>query len=92
MPKTAKCERTGKAIPIEDGFFVAEPGTGSWQFIAKGSPENHGDYDIAVSDLIKSPESLVDWLAHLRQKSWFDPAAFFDFFVRFRKDNSLFGG
>ena len=90
MSKTAKCERTGKEIPISDGFFTANPSTGEWEFISKGAPQKSGEYNIPVADLIKSPEALCDWLAHISEKPWFDPAKFFDFFRRFRKANGLF--
>jgi hypothetical protein len=92
MSKKVKCDRTDKLIQLEDGFFTADPFTGTWQFVSANAPESGADYNIPVSDLIKSAESLVDWLAHIHQKTWFKPDLFFDFFVRFRRENGLFGG
>lgn len=91
MAKTAKCERTGNAIEINKGFFTANPFSGDWEFICEAAPEKSGEYNIAVSDLIKSPESLCDWLAHISEKTWFKPAKFFEFFHRFREANGLYG-
>jgi hypothetical protein len=67
--KTAKCERTGNQIPLLDGFLVANAGTGEWSFISLDAEEHSYDYHIAISDFIKSPEALVDWMAHLNEKT-----------------------
>ena len=86
----AKCERTGKVIPLSEGAYVATAGTGEWAFVAADAPDQQGDYSVAVASLSKSPEALVDWVAHLNEKSWFDPKKLADFFTRFRKQNNLF--
>ncbi|MBN2208031.1 MAG: hypothetical protein JW759_01870 [Candidatus Coatesbacteria bacterium] len=91
MSKTAKCERTGNRIPIEDGFFVGSPLTGEWEFVSIDAPEARAEYNVRVGDLVGSPAALVDWLAHLREKTWFKPDLFFAFFTRFRKENELYG-
>lgn len=88
--KTATCERTAKQVFLSDGFFVADPSTGEWSFVGVDAPERHGDYNVPVNDIIKSPEALVDWIAHLNEKTWFDPTKLADFFTRFRKANNLF--
>jgi hypothetical protein len=89
--KTATCKRTGHSILLSDGFFVANPGTAEWSFVAIDAPESHGDYNVAVASLTKSPEAFVDWIAHLNEKTWFDAKKFADFFTRFRKENDLYG-
>ena len=89
--KTAKCERTGHQILLSDGFLVANAGTGEWSFISLDAEEKSYDYHIAIAEFTKSPEALVDWMAHLNEKTWFKPTEFFDFFERFREDNNLFG-
>ena len=89
-PKSAKCERKGEDVPLGNGFLVASTETGVWSFVSLDAPEVHGDYSIPVKDIVKSPEALVDWMAHLNEKSWFDANKLFDFFTRFRKDNDLF--
>lgn len=91
MSKTAKCERTGKVIPISEGFFTGNPFTGEWVFISDDAPEKSGDYNIAVADMMKSPEALCDRLAHTSEKTWFEPTKFFEFFHRFREANNLYG-
>ncbi len=88
--ETATCERTGNKLPLAEGFFVATPGTGEWVFICKDAPEHHSDYSVLVGDLVKSPESLIDWMAHLNEKTWFNSKKFFDFFTRLRKENNLY--
>jgi len=89
-PKVARCERTGKRIPLREGFLVADASTGEWLFVSTNAPERAYDYDIQVASLVKSPEALVDWLAHLNEKSWFNPKKFFSYFERFRSDNDLY--
>ncbi len=88
---SAKCERTGKTIPISEGFFVADQTTGEWSFVGIGAPEKYGDYNVPIDDICKSPEALIDWIAHLSEKTWFDGKKFTDFFARFRKENNLYG-
>ena len=39
----AKCERTGKVIPLSEGAYVASPGTGRWAFVATDAPEQPSD-------------------------------------------------
>lgn len=85
------CEKTGKKILLLEGYFVADPNTGNWSFVSADAPEASGEYDVAVTKLVKSPEALVDWMAHLNEKTWFVPQKFFDFFTKFRKANKLFG-
>ena len=89
--KTAKCERTGQEVTISNGFFVASKETGLWSFISKDAPEMPRDYSILVKDIVKSPEALIDWMANLNEKPWFDANKLMEFFTRFRKDNHLFG-
>lgn len=88
--KTAVCERTGKTLPLTEGAFVAAPGTAEWSFISVTAPEQHGDYCIPVAAMVKSPEALVDWIAQINEKTWFDAKKFADFFTRFRRANNLF--
>lgn len=89
--KTATCERTGKKTLLADGFFVVDTHTADWSFICVTAPKRAGDYSIPVEDLVESPEELVDWIANLNEKIWFDAKKFADFFTRFRKSNNLFG-
>ena len=74
----------GEHFLLRDGFFTANPVSGEWRFDSSTEPKKRGEYNISVSDLIKSPESLCDWLAHISEKNWFDPVKFFEFFRRYR--------
>ncbi len=89
--KTATCERTGQKVLLSDGFFTANPATGDWSFVGIDAPEQPGDYNIESAQIVKSPEALVDWIAHLNEKTWFDAKKFCDFFARCRKANDLYG-
>ena len=90
MSKLVKCSRTGKEIPLIEGFFVADPSNGSWSFVQESACEIVGDYNIPVSALISTPEAFVDWMAHINEKAWFDAKKFVDFFTKFRKVNQLY--
>jgi|SRR5450759_2731570 hypothetical protein len=81
---TATSNSTGKQFLLRDGFFTANQASGEWKFTSKTTPKKRSEYHISVSDLIKSPESLCEWLAHISEKTWFDPVKFFAFFRRYR--------
>lgn len=83
----AKCERTGKVIPLSEGAYVATPGSGEWEFNALDAPERPSDYGVAVARLSQSPEELVNWMALMSEKPWFDPKKLVDFFSRLRTQN-----
>jgi hypothetical protein len=85
MAKTAKCERTGETVDLADGYFVGHFHTGEWQFNSRDAPSEMHDYNVAVMQILGSPREFCDWMAHLYQKSWFDPNKFFQFFVRFKE-------
>jgi len=89
--RIAKCQRTGNKTPIIDGFFAADYTSGEWSFISSSAPGGVNEYWTAVEDICKSPEALIDWIAHLNEKTWFSPQKFTDFFSRFREENSLYG-
>lgn len=78
------CDRTGKSIPLEEGFIVARPDTGEWSFLCADAPEKLGDYSIPIRKMVSSPEELIDWLAHLSEKAWFQEDKFFSLFKRLR--------
>lgn len=80
-----------KPNPDYRRFFVADCISGEWSFISSSAPEGVNEYWIAVEDICKSPEALIDWIAHLNEKTWFSPQKFTDFFSRFREENSLYG-
>lgn len=89
--KTAKCERTGEQLLLSDGWLIADASTGEWSFVSTDAEDHAYDYYIELRALLKSPEALVDWLAHLNEKSWFEPRKFFAFFERLRRENNLYG-
>ncbi len=52
---------------------------GRWRFVPDGVPcliiepiPGH-EYDVAVDDL-RGPVRLIDWILHLREKTWIQPA------------------
>ena len=89
-PASAKCERTGKQVSLADGFFIADPRSGEWSFVSKEAPERSTEYIVPIASIVRAPEALVDWMAHLNEKTWFDARKFMDFFTRFRRDNGLY--
>jgi hypothetical protein len=76
---------------MSQGFFTGDPFSGEWSFTCVGAPQEGGEYNVPVAEIMKSPAALVDWIAHLNEKTWFDAKKFADFFTRFRKQNNLFG-
>ena len=84
-----KCQRTNNEIELIDGFFVSPRHTGEWEFVSLDAPSNN-DYNIAVKELVHSPEALVDWLAHISEKTWFSSEKFFKFMYNFRAVNNLY--
>ena len=85
----AKCYRTGEEIEIVEGFFVSPGHSGEWEFVSIDAPSNN-DYNVPVKGLTKSPESMIDWLAHISQKTWFSPQKFFEFIEEFRAKNGIY--
>lgn len=86
----AICEISGQKILLSEGFFIADPRTSEWSFVCKNAPEIFAEYWIPVTELIKSPEAFVDWIAHLNEKTWFNAKKFTDFFTRLRKKNRIY--
>ncbi len=86
MLDTATCERTGKKIKMNEGHFVCIKTTGEWSFVGPNVPDGPNEFDIRISDLLQSPFSFSDRMAHLNETEWFDPQKFFDFFTRFREN------
>lgn len=77
-PEYATCSRTNQPAAIADGYFVADMKTGEWKFESNAAPEPGGlTYSVEVRQLVASPSHLVDWLAHLSEKSWFASNKFF---------------
>lgn len=87
--RTAKCDRTKREIKLLDGAFVAIVSTGEWSFVEAEAAEGY-PYGIAIAQLMRSPEALIDFLAHINEKPWFDAVKFAYFFTRFRRENNLF--
>lgn len=85
MPN-AKCERTGKTIPISEGFFVATPSTGEWSFICADAPEELGDYPVKVEEFCKTSSTIFEWIEDLERLTWFKAEKLYDFCDRFRFD------
>ena len=79
MYSHAKCDLSGKSIPINMGSLVADTQTGKWyfcQYELADQIQNNFRWDGAgdVNDQL----SLFKLLAGLSVKSWFVPDLFFD--------------
>jgi len=97
--KLIACEHSGIKIPLSEGVMACNCGPdvkikdgGVWVFLCKKAADKSCYYTIEIAELIKSPEALVDWLAHLNEKGWFDAKKFINFFTRLRNENGLYGG
>jgi len=62
---------------------------GKWVFACACSSETE-QYYIQFDRFFKSPGTTVDWMAHMREKVWFDPNDFFDMMDRFRAATNSF--
>lgn len=84
----AVCERTGKTIPLAQGILGASEVTGVWYFACQDIKPPNGEYHTSLEKLTRSPADFVDWMAHLKSKTWFDADKFMDFFIRLRGASS----
>lgn len=75
------CERTGKLIPLIDGYFVASREDCYWQFVSKEAlqPDEDVECELPVASFIKSPEDLIHQLTFLHCQPWFDMNMFMSF-------------
>lgn len=77
-PAYATCSKTNTAAAIADGYFVADIRSGEWTFESAKALDTGGfTYSVSVRQLVVSPSHLVDWLAHLSEKTWFSSDKFF---------------
>jgi hypothetical protein len=84
------CDQCGKKLDLLKGWIsCSNKDAAEWAFVCKSCPE--GFYDIAASRFFRSTESMIDWLAHLKEKNWFDPRKFFEFMHRLRANGSFYG-
>jgi len=86
-PAYATCNKTNEPAAIADGYFVADIQSGEWTFEGEKAPDSGGfTYSVEVRQLVVSPSHLVDWLAHLSEKSWFSSDKFFRAMHALRKN------
>jgi hypothetical protein len=83
--KQPMCELLGN-VPAEHFTFRR----GKWFFVSTEAPEDWNEYHFEIDRFFCSPASIVDWLAHLSEKSWFDAADFCTMIHRFRKATGSF--
>ena len=77
-PAYATCSKTNAPAAIADGYFVGDVQSGEWTFEGGRAPDSGGfTYSVEVRQLLVSPSHLVDWLAHLSEKTWFSSDKFF---------------
>jgi hypothetical protein len=80
------CELLGN-IPAEHFTFRR----GKWMFVSTDAPEDVNEYHFPIAYFFQSPSATIDWLAHLNEKSWFDPKSFCDMIDRFREATDSYG-
>jgi hypothetical protein len=62
----------------------------AWIFVSADEVDQ-GGYEIEIDRFFDSPASTVDWLAHMREKDWFDANEFCDMLHRFRAVTDSYG-
>lgn len=83
-PAGWRCEECGTQLAtLDDVFLVHRRSTGEWT-IECSRHEDLSSYDVAGARFFCGGFELVDMLAHLSEKAWFEPQAFFECFVRLR--------
>lgn len=85
FPQTPVCEKCGKESATSFSYIK-----GQWLFTG-GCTSGKERYYIMLEGFFKSPASTVDWLAHMYEKTWFEPNDFFDMIDRFREATQSYG-
>jgi len=82
--------RTGIDVRLNKGCFVCNVNNGQWEFVSIDAPDKSGDYNMDAEIFFSSPEKLIGRLAHISEKTWFNPQLFFTFISDFRKTNNIY--
>lgn len=82
MPICEAC-KDEPAISFAPG---SDPQNPKWEFVGRCRLRGTDFYDIEIDRFFKSPEETVDWMAHMSEKRWFDPADFFKMMWRLRRE------
>jgi len=62
-----------------------------WRFISTQAPQEPDEYCFRIDGFFLSPAAIVDWLAHLSEKKFFDPVDFLAMIHRFREATGSYG-
>ncbi|WP_193085972.1 hypothetical protein [Halomonas sp. FME65] len=78
MGNVVKCDVTGQPVSLNDGVLVVNRETGQWYFCSQeGEEQVPNKSSFPPVDRVVDQEGLIDLLAYLGNKPWFDPARFF---------------
>ena len=94
MEHKPKCEMCKKS---EAKYFAhsvsVEYSSLEWLFVCgRCANAGHIKYDFEMSRFFANKHSTIDWMAHLNEKNWFSPRAFFNMFKRLRAAGNYYGG
>lgn len=85
MGNVAKCDVTGQPVSLNDGVLVVNRETGEWYFCSQeGEQQVPNKSSFPPVDRAFDQEGLIDLLANLGEKPWFDPARFFQKIVQLK--------
>ena len=81
------CEQCGKNPAISFCYLGKSEG---WKFCCICT-DNNNKYWIDFNRFFKSPASVIDWLAHMNEKTWMDWSDFMNMIDRFRAATDSYG-
>ena len=78
MVNVVKCDVTGQCLSLNDGFLVVRKDTGQWYYCSQEGVEHVPNRAIFPSlQYVNDQASLIELLAYLGNKPWFDAVQFF---------------
>lgn len=72
------------------GWLIFRIENGDCHFSDSEKDEN-GLYQIEVARIFRTAQSLIDFIAHMQEKDWFDAAKFCETAREFRDQNHIYG-
>lgn len=89
FPKTPICEVCQSKPAISFSLLETAPDPG-WKFTCLCTDDEESYY-IKFDDFFSSPPSIVDWLAHMNEKTWMNWSDFMNMMDRFREATQSYG-
>jgi hypothetical protein len=75
------CDLCQQPTHLLEGYLSCpDPDSAEWHFVCPTCPGEF--YDFAAHLFLQSPGLMARWLAHLREKEWFDPQKFYELLDR----------